>query len=110
MHHEDVLRAQPGWAQPRPIDPAYEQALWSAVASHGRLLFRRSPVRVVLHGPDGATASVHQLRAPGAGSVTLTGRAGELLFYAFGRTDHARVEIGGEPQDVTAFQTVHVGL
>jgi uncharacterized protein (TIGR03085 family) len=110
VHHEDVLRAQPGWAQPRPIDPAYEQALWSAVASHGRLLFRRSPVRVVLHGPDGATASVHQLRAPGAGSVTLTGRAGELLFYAFGRTDHARVEIGGEPQDVTAFQTVHVGL
>lgn len=45
-----------------------------------------------------------------AGSVTLTGRAGELLFYAFGRTDHARVEIDGEPQDVTAFQTVHVGL
>jgi hypothetical protein len=25
-------------------------------------------------------------------------------------TDHARVEIDGEPQDVTAFQTVHLGL
>ncbi|MGH8838521.1 MAG: TIGR03085 family metal-binding protein [Jiangellaceae bacterium] len=31
VHHEDVLRAQPGWAQPRPIDPAYEQEL-SAVS------------------------------------------------------------------------------
>jgi hypothetical protein len=31
-------------------------------------------------------------------------------FRAVGRTDHARVELDGEPQDVTAFRTGHLGL
>jgi hypothetical protein len=39
-----------------------------------------------------------------------TGRSGELLLYAYGRTDHARVDLDGPPKDLTAFRAVHLGL
>ncbi|HMG29250.1 MAG TPA: TIGR03085 family metal-binding protein [Jiangellaceae bacterium] len=110
VHHEDVLRAQPGWTEPRPLDPAYEGALWSAVASRGRLFFRRSPVGVVLRDTEGATATVRRPPSDGVGSVVMTGRPGELMLYAFGRTDHARVELDGASEDVAAFRGAHLGL
>jgi uncharacterized protein (TIGR03085 family) len=98
VHTEDVRRAQPGWA-PRPTDPATEDAAWRMLRQRGRVLFRRSPVGVVLVRPDGATRTARS----GPPSVTLRGPATELLLYGFGRTSVARVSVEGDPGVVAAF-------
>jgi len=72
VHHEDVLRAQPGWTTPREVEPDYEEALWKAVSSRGRLLFRRSPVGVTLVHDDGRTAVVRRPHADAGGAVSLS--------------------------------------
>lgn len=110
VHHEDVLRAQPGWTTPRELEPAYEEALWKAVSSRGRLLFRRSPVGVTLVHDDGRTALVRGARSDAGGDVALSGRPGELLLYGYGRGDHAWVELEGDELDVAAFRGAHLGL
>jgi uncharacterized protein (TIGR03085 family) len=101
LHHEDVLRAVPGW-EPRPVPADLEQGLWSALTRTGRLLFRRSPVGVVLVTPSHGRRLV---RTPpkGAGSVVLTGTPGELLLHASGRQRVARVTLGGPDDAVAAF-------
>jgi uncharacterized protein (TIGR03085 family) len=104
VHHEDVRRGDPGWA-PRPPDPARDDALWTMLGRAGRLLYRRSPVGVVLRRPDGA----QQVVLTGRGAVTVVGEAGELLLHAFGR-DAVHVEIEGEPADVAAFAGAPRGL
>jgi uncharacterized protein (TIGR03085 family) len=102
VHHEDVLRAQPDWAEPRPLEPEYEEALWKAVVARIRFFFRRAPVGVTLQRPDGTTARARHT-TDDAGEVVLTGRPGELLLYAFGRRQQARVGVLGAEADVTAF-------
>jgi uncharacterized protein (TIGR03085 family) len=99
VHHEDVRRAQPGWA-PRPTDPELEDAMWRTLTARAPLMFRRSPVGVVLRLPDGTASVAHKADRP----VTLTGPATELTLYAFGRTEHAYVEVDGDPKDVKAFR------
>ncbi|HEX2360481.1 MAG TPA: TIGR03085 family metal-binding protein [Jiangellaceae bacterium] len=106
VHHEDVLRAQPGWIRPRPLDPGYEQALWSALVARNRFFFRRSPVAVALRRPDGTSFAARSGSGYG-GEVVLVGRPGELLLYAFGRRRHARVEVMGDDADVNAFTRVY---
>lgn len=105
VHHEDVRRAQPGWA-PRPTDVEREDALWRTLTARAPLMFRRSPVGVVLCLPDGTTSVAHK----GERSVTLTGPASELILYAFGRTAHAYVEIDGDPADVQAFRDTSLSV
>jgi uncharacterized protein (TIGR03085 family) len=106
VHHEDVLRAQPGWSTPRRLEPAYEDALWTALGARTRFFLRRSPVAVTLRRPDGATFAVRP-RNGGRGEVVLAGRPGELLLFAFGRRGHARVDVTGADADVAAFQRVY---
>jgi uncharacterized protein (TIGR03085 family) len=91
-HHEDVRRAAPAW-EPRPYDEHLERAMWRVLRSRGRAFFRRSPVGVLLVLPDGTS----HVASDGQPSVTLTGPASELMLYAFGRKDHARIEISGDP-------------
>jgi uncharacterized protein (TIGR03085 family) len=105
VHHEDVRRAQDGW-EPRDLDPRLESALWKILRMQGRMLFRHSSVGVALRRPDGTT---HVARGAEP-MVTLVGPASELLLYAFGRTAHARVTIEGDPDAVTAFEGVSLGL
>lgn len=106
VHCEDVLRAQPGWTTPRPLDPGLADALWKVVSARGRLMFRKSRVGVVLAAPDGRRSVVVD-RTP---SVTLTGEPGELVLYAFGRTGHARVTIDGDPDSIRAFSGTPLGV
>lgn len=85
IHHEDVRRAQPGWA-PRTLSRETQDALWAAVALYGRgagvrpggLLLRRSDV-------------VRVAKMFGAGKTVVEGEPLELLLWASGRTDVARV-------------------
>ena len=113
VHAEDVRRASPGWA-PSPADAATLGAagplaqaqraggeqLWRAVRTGGRLLYRRSPVGVVLQVPSGPRAAVRR----GDGPVVLTGQPEELLLHAFGRRSVAQVDVGGPPEAVAAFE------
>jgi uncharacterized protein (TIGR03085 family) len=97
VHHEDVRRAQPGWA-PRVLDPALEDVLWSRLARGARLLLRSSPVSLTLVTDDGRSTV-----AKGDGSaVTARGKPSELTLLAFGRAPEIRVEFEGADDDVRA--------
>lgn len=104
VHHEDVLRAAPGWTTDdiRPLDTDFQAALWGRLKQMGQLLFRKSPTGVVLVTPTLGRAVVHSPTKKGA--VALRGRAAELALYAFGRTEVAEVRIDGDPEAVAAFK------
>jgi uncharacterized protein (TIGR03085 family) len=104
IHHEDVRRAVDGW-EPRPLAAEHDAFLWNVVSKRGKLMFRGSPVGVTVATPDGRSAVVKE--GPG---VTLTGEAGELVMYAFGRTGHARVDITGEETVVAEFADTRLGI
>jgi uncharacterized protein (TIGR03085 family) len=95
IHHEDVRRAQPGWA-PRELPRAVHDQLWRTVpvlargkaAPHppGGLAVRRSDV------PDGSAGSERRLRG-GTPTTTVTGTPLELLLWVSGRPVVACVDL-----------------
>lgn len=100
IHHEDMVRAQPGWA-PTELPEEVQAGLWSTARGAGRLLYRSAPVGVVVVAEGHGRAA---LRRPSgdAGTVVLRGTPLELLLHAFGRERVARVEIEGAEGDVDA--------
>ncbi|GAA0490231.1 TIGR03085 family metal-binding protein [Streptomyces sp. NPDC046215] len=105
VHTEDVRRAQPEWT-PREPDPVFADALWARLERVARMLGRRSPVGLVLRLPDGRTAVAHR----GTPVVTVTGGAGELTLFAFGRQSSARVELDGDENAVAKLREAKLGL
>ena len=106
VHHEDVRRAQPEW-EPRPDDPARDDALWKSLRLGARMLFRKTPVGVILQsaGRDDVVAR------KGDPSVTLVGLPGEIVLVAFGRpSDLARIVVEGSPSAVDAFNRSERGI
>ncbi len=104
VHHEDVRRGSEGW-QPRPADGHRDGALWKLLGMMGRVLYRRSPVGVVLRRPDGAEHAVRTGPRP----VVVVGEPGEIVLNAHGRTA-TQVEVRGEASAVQAFQRSARGL
>jgi uncharacterized protein (TIGR03085 family) len=86
IHHEDVRRAQPGWA-PRDLPRAVQDQLWSASAFYARRAAGRRGL--VLRRADVPGAE----RRLGDGGRTVEGEPMELLLWAAGRRDVARVEV-----------------
>jgi len=106
IHHEDVLRAQPG-ALRREIPDAEQRALWRALARMAKLMFRKSAVGAVLMAPQGRVVA----KAPtDLGSVDIAGRPGELLLAAYGRHAQADVTTTGGDQAVAALWSSKLGL
>ena len=108
VHHEDVLRGDetPG---PRRDLPARESAaLWKALTRSARLMFRRSPVGVVLETPDGKRAQARTVS--GRDTVVLRGAPAELLLAAYGRRRVAQVEEVGDEADIRALWSAPTGL
>jgi uncharacterized protein (TIGR03085 family) len=105
VHLEDVRRAEPGW-QPRELSGRHRSALWRALCRRGRLLYRRSPVGVVLVVPEGPRCRVRS----GPVAVVVTGAPEELVLHAFGRGSHARVEVSGPTEAVAAFGRTPLGI
>lgn len=93
VHHEDVRRAQPGWA-PRRLPSSMQDALWKAVRARVPFAFRGLDVGVVLRRSDAPRSAV--TASTGAPVVSVSGEPMELLMFVFGRRDHARVEISGD--------------
>lgn len=105
IHAEDVRRAQPDWSQ-RDLDPVFADVLWARTEKAARLMGRKSPVGLVLRRPDGQTAVAHR----GTPVVTVTGEPGELLLFASGRQEAARVETEGEQEAVSRVRAGELGI
>ncbi|TQN43366.1 uncharacterized protein (TIGR03085 family) [Blastococcus colisei] len=86
IHHEDVRRAQPRW-EPRVLPRAAQDQVWSAV----ELFARRAAGRrgLVLRRSDDPGVE----KRYGAGGRTVEGTPLELLLWASGRRDVARVTV-----------------
>lgn len=106
VHHEDVRRARARW-EPRELPADHETELWRRCVGGARFLFRQAPVRVVLVSPAGER--IIGARAA-TETVTVTGRASELVVFAFGRQGHAQVEYGGPRDAVAALRRLHLGV
>ncbi len=111
VHHEDVLRAQPGW-QPRKISAELTDVLWDRL-SLARLMMRRAPVGVELARADiGASASAGRGRVRITAKartpvVTVSGDPGELTLWTMGRTGAVDVHMDGADADVAALRSDH---
>jgi uncharacterized protein (TIGR03085 family) len=104
VHHEDARRGEPGWA-PRPPDAHRDRELWALLGRMAKMLYRGSPVGVVLARPSGERIVAKQTDR----SVTIVGEPGELVLHGFGR-DAVRVEIDGDAADVAALGAVSRGV
>ncbi|MCY1138723.1 TIGR03085 family metal-binding protein [Actinoplanes sp. Pm04-4] len=90
VHHEDARRGQPDW-EPRPLDPAFEAALWRNVRLTGKLVLRRSGLAVTVSSPGYGSFTVGD-----EPDNTLEGPPGELALFLTGRQAHARVTVVGD--------------
>lgn len=86
IHHEDVRRAQPGW-EPRILSRSDQDQLWAATG----LFTRRAAGRrgLVLRRSD----VPGEEKRLGAAGRTVEGEPMELLLWAAGRRDVARVTV-----------------
>ncbi len=107
VHHEDVLRAQPGW-QPRKTGPDLADVLWDRL-SLARFMLRKAPVGVELVRADADTGRgrvriTAKARTP---VVTVTGDPAELTLWTMGRVGVADVHMDGADADVAALRSDH---
>ena len=86
VHHEDVRRAQPGW-EVRKLPRAAQDQLWTALELFGRRAAGRRGL--VLRRSDAAGVE----KRYGTGGRTVEGEPLELLLWAAGRRDVARVTV-----------------
>ena len=100
VHHEDIRRAQPTW-EPRADATGRDDALWGLLKLMGRVLYRRSPVGVILRSAGRSDLIVKKCQ-PG---VIVVGLPGEIVLHAHGRhSDKVRLVVQGERKDVGAFE------
>lgn len=104
VHHEDVRRGGPGW-QPRPPHAKRDDAVWRSLCASGRVLYRHSPVGVVLRRTDGEE---HVARR-GERTVTIVGEPAELMLHGYGR-EAIQVELRGDPADVAMLASTSRGF
>jgi uncharacterized protein (TIGR03085 family) len=106
VHHEDIRRAQPHW-EPRGDDAVRDDALWKVLNLLGRVLYRRSPVGVILRSAGRPDLVVKK----GVPNVVVVGLPGEIVLHAYGRPiDKVRVVVQGERSDVEGFAGSPRGL
>jgi uncharacterized protein (TIGR03085 family) len=105
IHHEDVRRAQPGWAL-RSLDPGLQAALWSRLRRTARIALRRVPATVVLDaGEYGAVTG-----GAGGARVTVNGDPAELSLFFSGRQAYARVRLDGDEAAAARLSSARLGI
>jgi uncharacterized protein (TIGR03085 family) len=104
VHHEDVRRAQDGW-EPRELPEQEQDALWSMLRRM-KMLVRSSPVGLTFQRPAGDRFTAKQAGR----AVTVSGEPAELVLFAFGRSEHARVELAGEDDAVAELRAARFGI
>ena len=88
IHHEDVRRAQPDWA-PRELPRGAQDALWGPARLFARGSAGRHPGGLLLRRSDVPGVE----KRIGRGSMTVEGEPMELLLWAAGRRDVAKVTV-----------------
>lgn len=106
VHHEDVRRAQPDW-EARELPDEVRIELFDRLKANKRMLFRSSPVPVVLQPTD---LPDFELTQPARGSVVLRGPVAEIVMHAYGRDAVRDVAVLGDPDDVERYQAVKLGF
>jgi uncharacterized protein (TIGR03085 family) len=111
VHHEDVLRAQPGWRR-RAIDPGLSEALWKTVRRTSRLALRRFPAAVVIEKVTPGAAGETDRVSVGAGGteVCLSGRPAELAMFLTGRQTVADVTLSGPDELIDRLRKARLGV
>jgi uncharacterized protein (TIGR03085 family) len=107
VHQEDVRRPVPDW-KPRDLDPALDDEIWRRLRSGVKVIFRKVPVGVTLVRAPQQQTVVAKPATPQM--VTVTGTAGELAMFCYGRKDAARVELHGDPSAVDRLRLTPLGL
>lgn len=100
IHHEDVLRAQPGW-QARELPADLSDDLWSKVSTPARRTFRHAKVGVRLIRTDASRGAL--VAHDAEPMVTVSGSALEILMLAYGRRI-ADVTVDGDATAVDQFR------
>ncbi|WP_336029633.1 TIGR03085 family metal-binding protein [Geodermatophilus sp. FMUSA9-8] len=97
IHHEDVRRAQPDW-EPRALPLRDADRLWGAAQLFARSMAPRYPGGLVLQRSD-VPGPGKRIRA-GSDVTTVEGEPLEVLLWATGRREVARVAVrGGAPAE-----------
>jgi uncharacterized protein (TIGR03085 family) len=91
IHHEDVRRAQPGWA-PRALPVQTQDDAWRAALASARLAARAKGRTLVLRRSD--ATGVERRVGSGERTTTLVGEPLEILLWLSGRRTVARVDVG----------------
>jgi uncharacterized protein (TIGR03085 family) len=102
VHHEDVRRASPDlpWREP---GPQLRGRLWGALRLIGRAGMRHAEVGVVAERADVPGRLVLHRGSP---EVVLVGPPEDLLLFAYGRRDAARLEVRGDADAIRVFQKI----
>ena len=107
IHHEDVLRAEPGFT-PRELPAPVESGVWTALKRTAKLLFRKVDAGLVLAAPGYGRIAV---KAPSKrGSVTVTAAPGELALLGYGRRAQAAYDARGSREAVSALESAPLGV
>ncbi|MFC0580916.1 TIGR03085 family metal-binding protein [Micrococcoides hystricis] len=108
VHTEDVRRAVDRYDRfaPRNLSARYSQLLWEQLKQRARILFRHSPVGVILIRGNGQRTVAKK----GEESVAIRGSVGELVLFAHGRTDHALVTFEGTDEAITALKNSNLAV
>jgi uncharacterized protein (TIGR03085 family) len=106
VHHEDLRRAQPGWA-PRELDQRDQTSLWSAIRVAGRGLVRPAGVPVVARRSDtGGTATLRSGEQP----VEVTGLPSEIVLLLYGRRENRGLSLDGPKDQVARLRWSDLGI
>lgn len=108
VHHEDVRRAGDDPQPPRTLPGAHEDEMWKRLGLMGRAMFRRAPVPVSAVRTDLPAEPV--VLKPGEPGVVLRGLPSELTLFAFGRGEHATVELDGDEPLVAQLRSANLGI
>jgi uncharacterized protein (TIGR03085 family) len=106
VHHEDLRRVSEPW-EPRELPGELADDLHAALGRAVKLITRKAPAGLVLEPTDGRRSIVAKKGEP---TVTIRGAIGELVMFVYGRQDHARVDLEGEPAAVEAVRNASFGV
>jgi uncharacterized protein (TIGR03085 family) len=106
VHHEDLRRAQSGWAA-RDLPESAQSALWRAISMAGKGLVRKTGEPVELRRTDTSETAV---LARGEEPVLIAGLPSELVMFLFGRDQHRDLHFSGTPERVGRLRSAKLGI
>lgn len=109
VHVEDVRRAQPSWS-PRELAPEVHAQLRSMITRGAKLLGRKSPCGLVIELSDTEGTAPRIVAKKGDPFVTLRGPVSEIVMFLYGRQAHAKVDLDGPADLVSAVRAAPFGV